>query len=180
MSNFRSGLSNLDSLTDHLPGPLAEGLLIPQAPRFLGQANEIQLAAFRSPGTWQQHLEQKVAGSTEGNIESILLQILSVVDSLRGTIATQKQLSQTPTTDSISKISETLSSLEAILSAAGVVEFNPISLPVDSLQHEVAFTEPSSDLPPNCVKSVMLRGARRDGKLLRRALVIASCTATAK
>jgi molecular chaperone GrpE (heat shock protein) len=164
MSTHHTGLSIVDSLTDSLSSPLA--------PRVLGIANEIQLAAFRSPGTWTQHVEVQSAAQTAEDDES-MARILSVVDRLRIAVSLMEQ-PNVPATVLVTDITAALAELESLLSSRRVVEIAATVGPLDPVQHEAVAAEPSPDVPRGHIQRVLRRVAVRDGRLIRRALVITS------
>ncbi len=166
MSIHRTGLPIVDSLTDSLNSPLA--------PRVLGVANEVQLAAFRSPGTWQQHLESpSSAAARHAESDEAAARILSVVDKLRLAAAACER-PDLPASALGREVSAVLSELEALLNSRRVVEVGSTSGPVDPVHHDVAASEASPDIPRGHIKRMLHRAAVCDGRLVRRALVIAS------
>lgn len=166
MSTYRTGIPNLDSLTDSLNSP--------QAPRVLGVANEIQLAAFRSPGTWQQHLESQaaeVARSQESNAD--LVQILAALDRLRLARAALER-PRVAGTALEPDLLAALGALEGFLAIRRVEEFTAASGTPDPVQHEVSHAESHPDIPAGRIIRVLRPGAACKGKVIRRALVITS------
>jgi molecular chaperone GrpE (heat shock protein) len=161
---YRTGISNVDSLSDSLQSPLA--------PRVIGAANDVQLAAFRSPGTWQQHLDtQAVAAARIDEFESVLVQLLPVIDRLR---VSSRAARQTDTTMPMlgASIDEVIASLDSLIGAQGLVEIDPGSGPFDPSQHDAVGLETEPGIPPGHIKRVVRRAATRNGRLIRRALVV--------
>jgi molecular chaperone GrpE (heat shock protein) len=164
---FRTGIPNVDSLTESLQNPLA--------PRVIGAANDVQLTAFRSPGTWQQHLDAQAADASHTDESgSILLQLLPAIDRLRGASRAAGQPDATVSTLG-SSIDDVIASLERLIGARGLVEIDPGSAPFDPSMHEAAGVEPEPGIPPGHIKRVVRRGATRNGQLIRRALVVVTC-----
>lgn len=164
MSTYRTGIPNLDSLTDSLHSPLA--------PRVLGVANEVQLAAFRSPGTWQHHLETQAVTRPE-DVNAELVQILAALDRLRlarAALDRPRLLATALEPDVLAA----LGALEGVLSLRRVEEAKAAAGVPDPVQHEVSHAEPDPVIPAGQIIRVLRPGAFRDGKVIRRALVIIS------
>ncbi len=102
-------------------------------------------------------------------LETMSRELLGVKDSLEMGLAT----SDTPDAESLVKGSRaTLKLLTAILERFGVSEVDPEGEPFDPEFHEAISMQPSADVEPGSVLTVVQKGYALNGRLLRPACVI--------
>jgi molecular chaperone GrpE len=68
----------------------------------------------------------------------------------------------------------TMSMFEKMLEKSGIEEINPVDEKFDAEKHQAMTMQPTADVEPNTVISVMQKGYALNGRLIRPAMVIVS------
>lgn len=108
-------------------------------------------------------------------LESFAREVLTVRDSFEMGI----EAADTADAEALAEGSKaTLKLLTSVLERFGIAEVDPVGEPFDPEMHEAMSMQPSADVEPGSVLTVIQKGYALNGRLLRPAMVIVAAEAT--
>jgi len=156
----------------------SQGLLQMEIQRLQEALNEAQGGVLRAQADVQnarRRAEKDVENAHKFALERFVKELLPVMDSLERAVNELKGTDAADNPDNASEgVSLTLQMFEDVLGKFNVEVVNPEGDTFDPQVHEAMCMQPTADLEPNRVVSVMQRGYLLNGRLVRPARVIVS------
>ena len=131
------------------------------------------LAASAEVDNVRKRAERDIANAHKYGVEKFAKSLLPVLDSMEKSLETFNESEH-----DVSAIQEgaelTFKMLLDALEKVGVEQLDPQGEPFDPQLHEAMSTQPAEGLEPNTVVTVLQKGYKLEGRLLRPAMVIVS------
>ena len=136
---------------------------------------QLALAEKKAEENWELLLRTKaemdnLRKRTEKDLEKFVNEMLPVKDSMELGLAAEDV-----TVESLHEgMKLTMNMFNATFEKIGVKEFNPLNEPFDPELHQAMTMQPTDEVEPNTVITVMQKGYSLNGRLVRPAMVIVS------